>query len=51
LRWRAVTGVADDACMAQPVTARTRSTPEQRGWYVYDWANTRVTFKDRDEGL
>jgi hypothetical protein len=24
--------------------ARTRSTPEQRGWYWYDWANTRVTF-------
>jgi len=26
--------------MAQPVTARPRSTPEQRGWYVYDWANS-----------
>jgi hypothetical protein len=22
--------------MAQPLTARTRSTPEQRGWCTYD---------------
>jgi hypothetical protein len=27
--------------MAESLTARTRSTPEQRGWYWYDWAKTR----------
>jgi UMF1 family MFS transporter len=26
--------------MADTLMARTRSTPEQRGWYVYDWANS-----------
>lgn len=26
--------------MAQPLTTRTRSTPEQRGWFLYDWANS-----------
>jgi MFS transporter, UMF1 family len=26
--------------MADSLTARIRSTPEQRGWYWYDWANS-----------
>jgi hypothetical protein len=29
--------------MADSLTTR-RSTPAQRGWYVYDWANTRIGF-------
>jgi hypothetical protein len=30
--------------MAESLTTRTRSTREQRGWYWYDWANTRLAF-------
>jgi hypothetical protein len=37
--------------MAQPVTTRTRSTPEQRGWYWYDWANTRFALSELVVGL
>jgi UMF1 family MFS transporter len=32
--------MADDSRMAQPMTTRARSTPEQRAWYLYDWANS-----------